>query len=78
MIQSIKQWVLRKAWFLLFLAFLFLLMFTVRLGQNAFTASKCHRMQRFAMAGFPPTLSERIECEDVGVKVILVPNETTE
>ena len=39
---------------------------------------RCHRMQRFAMAGFPPTLSERIDCEDVGVKVILVPNETTE
>lgn len=38
---------------------------------------RCHRMQRFAQAGFPPSLSERIDCEDVGVKVILVPNETT-
>lgn len=37
---------------------------------------ECHRMQRFAAAGYPPTLSERIQCEDVGVKLILVPNET--
>jgi len=57
---------------------LFALFIATFLAYFVLTIWQCNRMQRFALAGFPPTLSERIQCEDVGVKVILVPNESQE
>lgn len=57
---------------------LFALFIAVFLVYFVLMAWQCNRMDRFARAGFPPTLSERIQCEDVGIKLRLVPNETTE